>query len=130
MIHDRKVWRLAVLGLLLAPSAVVAQAVNVQGDWNVTIVSKAEGTLHGFASFLQEGTSVMGWVGPSASDPIKITGVLKAGKFTIQTFPQPGRTVAFAVSEVIVDGERMTGTIDGDKGTIEFVRDHARDGHP
>jgi hypothetical protein len=38
------------------------------------------------------------------------------------TRPRTGRTAAFAKCEVQGTRDRMTGTIDGDKGTIEFVR--------
>ena len=109
------------LALLFAMPAAFAQAVNVSGDWNVTITS-ADGTLHGYAAFQQNGNAVTGWLGPSASDPIPITLDLKGNTLTIRTHPQPGRAVAFAQCEVTVSGDKMTGTIDHDKGTIEFVR--------
>ena len=77
------------------------------------------------ASFKQTGDQVTGWVGPNADNPIPITGVLKANRFTLKTLPQPGRTVAFDSCDLIVKGYKMVGTIvggDTHKGTIEFVR--------
>jgi len=40
----------------------------------------------------------------------------------VRTHPQEGRTVAFAQCDLTLNGDRMTGRIDTDKGTIEFVR--------
>jgi hypothetical protein len=65
---------------------------------------------------------VTGWVGPDENDPIPINGILKGNKLTIKTSPQPGRTAAFEKCELTVGGDKMAGTIDTDKGKIEFVR--------
>ena len=43
-------------------------------------------------------------------------------KVTLLTRPRTGRTAAFAKCELTITGDRMTGTIDADKGTIEFIR--------
>jgi len=40
----------------------------------------------------------------------------------LTTRPRTGRTAAFAKCEVTITGDRMSGTIDTDKGTIEFVK--------
>jgi len=114
--------RLGLLGTLVLGSLVApAMASDVTGKWRVTI-STPEGQVSGKASLKQTGEKVTGWVGPSESDPIPVNGVLKGNKLTLKTFPQPGRTVAFDKCEVTVKGDRMTGTIDANKGTIEFTK--------
>jgi hypothetical protein len=105
------------LGLLVAP----AWAANVTGAWTVKI-SKAEATITGKASLKQKGEMVTGWVGPSETDPIPVDGILKGNTLTLKTHPQPGRTVAFDKCELTAKGDKMVGTIDTDKGKIEFVR--------
>ncbi|OLC95039.1 MAG: hypothetical protein DMG35_02835 [Acidobacteria bacterium] len=107
--------------LLLAPLVAPARAADVTGTWRVTI-SRADGTITGKASLKQTGDKVTGWVGPSENDPIPVTGILKGNKLTLKTSPQPGRTVAFDKCDVTVNGDKMVGTIDSDKGKIEFVR--------
>lgn len=114
--------RLGLLGaLLLALLVAPARAADVTGAWSVTILT-TDGTITGKASLKQAGETVTGWVGPDENDPISITGIIKGDKLTIKTFPQPGRTVAFDKCELIVNGDKMAGTIDTDKGKIEFVR--------
>jgi hypothetical protein len=107
--------------LLLAVFAVSAQRVDVTGDWQVTI-STRDGVITGKASLKQTGGTVSGWVGPSENDPIPVDGVLEGDKLTLTTSPQPGRTVAFAKCAVTVTRDKMSGTIDTNKGKIEFVR--------
>ena len=107
--------------LLLAPSVAPLRAADVTGAWGVTI-STTDGTINGKASFKQTGHVVTGWVGPSENDPIPISGTIKGNKLTIKTSPQPGRTVAFDKCDVTVRGNKMAGTIDTNKGTIEFVK--------
>jgi hypothetical protein len=107
--------------LLLAPLVAPARAANVTGTWGVTI-STPDGTITGKASLKQTGHTVTGWVGPNENDPIPITGVLKGDKLTIKTSPQPGRTAAFDKCDLTVTGDKMVGTIDTDKGKIEFVK--------
>jgi hypothetical protein len=106
-------WMVAISGLLAAA--------DVTGNWRVTI-STSDGTITGRASLKQTGEMVTGWVGPSETDPIPIEGTLKRSKLTIKTLPQPGRTVALDQCELTVTGDKMVGTIDGDKGKIEFAR--------
>jgi len=101
------------------PSALGA---DLTGKWSVKILSGSDGEVHGVAGFTQNGEHVTGWLGPSESDPIPITLDLKANKLTIWTHPQPGRNVVFARCDVTVNGDKMTGTIDTDGGTIEFTR--------
>ncbi len=107
--------------LLFAPLVGQATAADVTGNWKVTI-SIHDGTIVGKASLKQTGHRVTGWVGPSAQDPIPVTGVLQGNKLTIQTHPQPGRSVAFHQCELNVQGDKMVGTVDTDKGKIEFVK--------
>jgi hypothetical protein len=111
--------RLGLLGVLLWVAS--ARAADVTGAWNVTI-STADGTITGKASLKQAGETVTGWVGPNENDPIPIAGILKGDKLTIKTSPQPGRTAAFDKCELTLNGDKMVGTIDTDKGKIEFVR--------
>jgi hypothetical protein len=114
--------RLGMLGIVLfAISVAPVRAADVTGNWRVTI-STRDGAITGKASFKQTGHVVTGWVGPSESDPIPITGALKGNKLTIKTSPQPGRTAAFNRCDLTVNRDKTTGTIDTDKGTIEFVR--------
>jgi hypothetical protein len=107
--------------LLLAPLVAPARAADVTGTWRVTI-STSDGALTGKASLKQTGENVTGWVGPDENDPIPVTGILKGNKLTIKTSPQPGRTAAFDKCDLTVNGDKMVGTIDTDKGKIEFVK--------
>ena len=109
------------LSIVLALSVAPARAADVTGSWRVTI-STSDGTITGVASFTQVGHKVRGWVGPSASDPIPVSGTIEGDKVTIKTFPQAGRTAAFGKCDLTVNGDKMVGTIDTDKGSIEFVR--------
>ena len=106
---------------LLFASPALLQAADVTGNWQVTI-SASDGTMSGKASLKQSGHNVTGWVGPGENDPIPVTGTVRGRKLTIKTHPQPGRNVAFDECELTVSDEKMVGTIDGDKGRIEFTR--------
>ena len=113
--------RLVSLSLFLLLSAASAMAADITGRWNVKITTPEE-EIVGVASFTQTGDQVTGWLGPSEQDPISITMSLKGNKLTIWTHPEPGRNVAFARCDVTVDQDRMSGVIDSNDGTIEFVR--------
>lgn len=113
--------RLGLAGIFLVLTVAPAQAANVTGSWRVTI-STPQGSITGFAAFRQNGGAVTGWVGPSPSDPIPITGSITGRKLTLTTHPQPGRTVAFHQCELTVKRKRMAGTFDSGKGIITFVR--------
>jgi hypothetical protein len=114
--------RLVFLSMLLLASFVApAWAADVTGNWRVRI-STSGGEITGKASLKQTAGRVTGWVGPDENDPIPVNGVLEGNKLTIRTSPQPGRTVAFDQCDVTVNGDKMVGTIDTDKGKIEFVR--------
>jgi len=109
-------------GLLITTWVPSVPAADVTGRWDVKIISTSNGEVHGVAGFTQNGNHVTGWLGPGEADPIPITLTLRQNKLTIWTHPQPGRNVAFARCDVTVEGDRMSGTIDSDKGTIEFTR--------
>lgn len=113
---------LLVVGLLCAFPVPSAVTTDITGRWDVKIVSNSDGEVHGVAGFIQKGDQVSGWLGPSESDPIPITLGLNGNKLTIFSHPQPGRNVVFARCDVAIEGDKMTGTIDSDKGTIVFTR--------
>jgi len=115
--------RLGLLGVLLLLASLVtpARAADVTGAWRVTI-STPDGTITGKASLKQTGETVTGWVGPSENDPIPVNGTVRGNKLRLKTSPQPGRTVAFDQCDLTVSGDKMVGTIDTDKGKIEFAR--------
>src|SRR5262245_46185440 len=121
---------LRVTGLLAAAllSAVVAQAqeaqvqkVDVTGAWDVTIIMSG-GSVSGLAVLSQDGTKVTGMLGPALTDMFPVEGTWDGDKLTILARPRTGRTTAFAKCELTGTRERMTGTIDTNRGTIEFVR--------
>jgi hypothetical protein len=110
------------VGLIFALSAPSAPGIDITGTWQVKIKSTSDGELHGEAGFVQYGNHLTGWLGPSKDDPIPITLQVKERQLTIWTHPQPGRNVVFRRCDVTIETDKMQGTIDGDKGTIEFVR--------
>jgi|SRR6516162_4106644 hypothetical protein len=107
--------------LMLAAFNVAAAATDAAGNWRVTI-STSDSTITGRASLKQTDGKVTGWVGPDENDPIPVTGVLNGNKLTIKTSPQPDRTAAFDTCDLNVTAHKMVGTIDSDKGKIEFAR--------
>jgi hypothetical protein len=113
--------RVLLLSAIFLASSAPGLAADVTGNWQVTI-STSGGTMTGKASLKQTGDTVTGWVGPGENDPIPVTGTVKGKKLTIKTHPQPGRNVAFEECSLTVNDEKMAGTIDTDKGKIEFVR--------
>jgi hypothetical protein len=98
-----------------------AQDVDVTGAWAVTITMPA-GSASGLAILSQDGAKVTGMIGPAETDMMPAEGTVDGNKLTLLTRPRAGRTAAFAKCELTGTRERMTGTIDGDKGTIEFTR--------
>lgn len=121
--------RSLLLSALVWFSAISLWAADITGRWTVKI-STPDGQVVGVAAFWQNGNRVTGWLGPSESDPISITTALEGDKLIIWTHPQSGRNVAFSKCEVTVGEDKMTGTIDTDKGTIEFVRDAPKKSGP
>ena len=120
---------LQVVGALVAIlcSAVVGQAqappqkVDVTGAWDVTITMSGA-SVSGLAILSQDGPKVTGMLGPALTDMFPVDGTWDGDKLTILARPRTGRTAAFTRCELTGTGERMTGTIDTNKGTIEFVR--------
>lgn len=97
------------------------QRVDVTGAWDVTIIMSG-GSLSGLAVLSQDGPKVTGMLGPALTDMFPVEGTWDGDKLTILARPRTGRTTAFAKCELTGTRERMTGTIDTNKGTIEFVR--------
>jgi hypothetical protein len=115
---------MTVLGFMLWAGlwqAMPAQKVDVTGAWTVTI-TLADGQRPGLAILSQDGTVVTGMIGPAETDMMPAEGTVSGNTLTLMTRPRAGRTAAFAKCEVTIAGDRMTGTIDTNKGTIEFVK--------
>jgi hypothetical protein len=107
---------LAVIGQMQAAQA---QKVDVTGAWDVTI-TKPDGSVSGLAILSQDGTKIVGMIGAAVTDMFPVEGTWDGDKLTILARPRKGRTTAFAKCELTGTRERMTGTIDTDKGTVEF----------
>lgn len=116
-----------VLTVVLALGAVVQiwaggrQDLDVTGAWAVTITMPS-GSASGLAILSQDGATVTGMIGPAETDMMPAEGTVDGNKLTLLTRPRTGRTAAFAKCELTGTRDRMTGTIDGDKGTIELIR--------
>ena len=98
-----------------------AQKFDVTGAWTVTI-TMAERQAAGLAILSQDGTTVTGMIGPAETDMMPADGTVSGDRLILRTRPRTGRTAAFAECEVTITGDRMSGTIDTDKGKIEFVK--------
>jgi hypothetical protein len=98
-----------------------AQKFDVTGAWTVTI-TMADRQAAGLAILSQDGTTVTGMIGPAETDMMPADGTVSGDKLILTTRPRTGRTAAFAKCEVTITGDRMSGTIDSDKGKIEFVK--------
>jgi hypothetical protein len=115
-----------VLGAVVHLLAGGRQDVDVTGAWAVTI-TKTSGSASGLAILSQDGAKVTGMIGPAETDMMPAEGTVEGNKLTLLTRPRTGRTAAFAKCEVTGTRDRMTGTIDSDKGTIEFTRKPRRE---
>jgi hypothetical protein len=98
-----------------------AQKFDVTGAWTVTI-TMADRRAAGLAILSQDGTTVTGMIGPAETDMMPADGTVSGDKLILTTRPRTGRTAAFAKCEVTIASDRMSGTIDTDKGKIEFVK--------
>jgi hypothetical protein len=98
-----------------------AQKVDVTGAWDVTMTMSG-GSVSGLAVLSQDGPKVTGMLGPALTDMFPVEGTWDGDTLIIRARPRTGRTTAFAKCELTGTRERMTGTIDTNKGTIEFVR--------
>jgi hypothetical protein len=109
------------LGAVVQMRAGGGQDLDVTGAWAVTI-TKPSGSASGLAILSQDGAKVTGMIGPAETDMMPAEGTVDGNKLTLLTRPRTGRTAAFAKCELTGTRDRMTGTIDSDKGTIEFIR--------
>jgi hypothetical protein len=98
-----------------------SQKVDVTGAWTVAI-TMGDRQAPGLAILSQDGTKVTGMIGPAETDMMPADGTVSGDTLILTTRPRTGRTAAFAKCEVTITGDRMSGTIDTDKGTIEFVK--------
>jgi hypothetical protein len=98
-----------------------AQKFDVTGAWTVTI-TMPDGQATGLAILSQDGMEVTGMIGPAETDMMPAKGTVSEDKLIVTTHPRTGRTAAFAKCEVTVTGDRMSGTVDTNKGKIEFVK--------
>jgi hypothetical protein len=117
-------WQMIALGIALGIAswqARPAPTVDVTGAWSVTFtVSGRQAT--GLAILSQDGETITGMIGPAETDMMPAEGTVSGNTVTLMTRPRKGRTAAFAKCEMTVEGDRMTGTIDTDKGKIELVK--------
>ena len=111
----------AVFVALASVSPAQESKFDVTGAWTVTI-TKGDAQVTGLAILSQDGPKVTGMIGPAETDMMPAEGTVSGNTLTLMTRPRTGRTAAFAKCEVTIAGDRMTGTIDTDKGKIEFVR--------
>ena len=100
---------------------VSAQKFDVTGAWTVTI-TMPDRQVTGLAIFSQDGVEVTAMIGPAETDMMPAKGTVSDDKFILTTHPRTGRSAAFARCEVTISGDRMSGTIDTNKGKIEFVK--------
>lgn len=117
------VWTAAV-GFALVGQVTAGQkpTVDVTGAWAVTITLSSGGTVTGLAILSQDGSKITGMIGPAETEMMPAEGTVDGNKVTLLTRPRTGRTAAFAKSELTATADKMTGTIDTDKGSIELIR--------
>ena len=117
------VWTAAV-ALALVAQVIAGQkpTVDVTGAWAVTITPSSGGTVTGLAILSQDGSKITGMIGPAETEMMPAEGTVDGDKVTLLTRPRTGRTAAFAKCELTATADKMTGTTDTDKGTIEFIR--------
>jgi len=97
------------------------QKFDVTGAWTVTI-TMPDRQATGLAIFSQDGMEVTGMIGPAETDMMPAKGTVSEDKLIVTTHPRTGRTAAFAKCEVTITGDRLSGTVDTNKGKIEFVK--------
>lgn len=112
---------LAVVLLAVGWQTASAQKFDVTGAWTVTITMPGRQAT-GLAIFSQDGAEVTGMIGPAETDMMPAKGTVSGDTLILTTHPRAGRTAAFEKCEVTIMGDRMSGTFDGNKGTIEFVK--------
>ena len=127
MLRTTRVWTVVLaLGAVVQMLAGGRQDLEVTGAWAVTI-TKPSGSASGLAILSQDGAKVTGMIGPVETDMMPAEGTVDGNRLTLLTRPRTGRTAAFAKCELTGTRDRMTGTIDSDKGTIEFTRKPRRE---
>ena len=120
----RPILRTAAVVLTLVAQAGAGQksSVDVTGAWTVTITLSSGEAVSGLAILSQDGSKITGMIGPAETDMMPAEGVVDGNKVTLLTRPRSGRTAAFTKCELAATADKMTGAIDTDKGTIEFIR--------
>ena len=98
---------------------------DVTGAWDVTITMSG-GSVSGLAVLSQDGPKVTGMLGPALTDMFPVEGTWDGDKLTILARPRTGRTTAFTKCELTGTPERMTGTIDTNKGDDRVCPQEAR----
>jgi len=120
--------KLQSLLLALLMVSTTAFAIDVTGDWQITISATGpDGTTRndsGVAVLHQNGNVVTGTLGPDISRQSPISeGTIKDSKIILKASPQPDRTMTF---ELTVSGEKLVGIVsrpgDNRTATVEFVR--------
>ena len=112
---------LAVVLLVAGLAPASAQKFNVTGAWTVTLTMPGRQST-GIAILSQDGAEVTGMIGPAETDMMPAKGTVSDDKMILTTHPRAGRVAAFGKCEVTITGDRMSGTIDTNKGTIELVK--------
>jgi len=116
-------WMAVVAMALAAPlAAVQAPRADVTGAWTVTITRPSGDTITGLAILSQDGSTITGMIGPGQTEMMPAEGTVAGNTITLLTRPRTGRTAAFARCDLAASANRMTGTVDTDKATVEFVR--------
>jgi hypothetical protein len=96
--------------------------VDVTGAWMVTITLSSGGIVTGLAILSQDGSTITGMIGPAETEMMPVQGTVDGTKVTLLTRPRTGRTAAFAKAELVATPEKMSGTLDKDKGTMALTR--------
>jgi hypothetical protein len=123
MMRRLTLWTAAVVFALVAQAtAGQKSSVDATGAWTVTITLSSGEGVTGLAILSQDGSEITGMIGPAETDMMPAEGTVDGNKITLLTRPRTGRTAAFAKCELTATADKMTGTIDTDKGTIEFIR--------
>ena len=114
----------AAMVLALAAQVAAGQqpTVDVTAAWSVTITLSSGEKITGLAILSQDGSVITGMIGPAETDMMPADGTVDGNKVTLRTRPRKGRTAAFAKAELTATADKMMGTIDTDKGTIELIR--------
>lgn len=111
-----------VVALVAQATAQQKPTVDVTGASAVTITRSSGGTVAGLAILSQDGSNITGMIGPGETEMMPAEGTVDGNKVTLLTRPRTGRTAAFATAELTATAEKMTGTIDTDKGAVALIR--------